>query len=144
MMNSTVDFRARGYPNLKGWLSWDGTFLVGPRYIKLLEGVERTGSIRAACGTLGLSYRTCLDRIRQMERTLGTEVLATRRGGNDPAAPSSLPPLANSCAYIDSGARKSSRRASRRTRGRPGGGPRSSAPNADSMGATGVAGRDPV
>ena len=80
---AAVDLSGRGYPNLKGWLSWDGAFLVGPRYIKLLEGVERTGSIRAACGTIGLSYRTCLDRIRQMERTIGTPMLATRRGGND-------------------------------------------------------------
>ena len=79
----SVDLPSRGYPNLKGWLSWDGSFLVGPRYIKLLEGVEQTGSIRAACRLIGLSYRTCLDRIRQMERILGTPVLATRRGGNE-------------------------------------------------------------
>jgi len=67
--------------NLKGWLSWDGSFLVGPRYIRLLEGVEREGSIRGACRGTGMSYRTCLNRIRQMERTLGTAMLTTRRGG---------------------------------------------------------------
>jgi len=55
--------------------------LVGPRYIRLLEGVEREGSIRGACRGTGMSYRTCLNRIRQMERTLGTAMLTTRRGG---------------------------------------------------------------
>jgi molybdate transport system regulatory protein len=69
------------HPNLKGWLSWDGTFLVGPRYIRLLEGVERSGTIRGACDATGLSYRTCLNRVRQMERTLGVTILVTRRGG---------------------------------------------------------------
>jgi molybdate transport system regulatory protein len=75
------DLLAHGYPNLKGWLSWDGTFLVGPRYIRLLEGVDRTGTIRAACLGTGMSYRTCLNRIRQMERTLGAPMLTTTRGG---------------------------------------------------------------
>lgn len=75
------DVPRRGYPNLKGWLSWDGAFLVGPRYIRLLEGVDRTGTIREACLETGLSYRTCLNRIRQMERTLGAPMVTTRRGG---------------------------------------------------------------
>lgn len=76
-----LDLVAHVHPNLKGWLSWDGTFLVGPRYVRLLEGVERTGTIRGACAATGLSYRTCLNRVRQMERTLGVPMLSTRRGG---------------------------------------------------------------
>jgi molybdate transport system regulatory protein len=62
-------------------LNWDGDFLVGPRYIRLLEGVERTGSIRDACRGIGLSYRSSLERIRRMERTLGAPMVLTRRGG---------------------------------------------------------------
>jgi molybdate transport system regulatory protein len=79
----TTEFRRRAYPNLKGWLSWDGQFLLGPRYVRLLEGVEVTGSIRAACASTGMSYRTCLKRIRRLEQTLGVPVLRTRRGGVD-------------------------------------------------------------
>jgi molybdate transport system regulatory protein len=77
----TSDVFRHGYPNLKGWLSWDGDFLLGPRYIRLLEGVERTGTIREACRGTGLSYRTSLERIRRMERTLGAPVVTTSRGG---------------------------------------------------------------
>ena len=76
-----LDLARHVHPNLKGWLSWDGAFLVGPRYIKLLEGAQRAGTIRGACAESGLSYRTCVKRIRQMERTLGVPMLLTRRGG---------------------------------------------------------------
>jgi len=70
-------------PHLKGWLSLDGEFLVGPRYIKLLEGIERTGTIREGCVATRMSYRTCLTRLRQMERVLGAPIVLTRRGGAD-------------------------------------------------------------
>jgi molybdate transport system regulatory protein len=76
-----LDLAGHVHPNLKGWLSWDGAFLVGPRYIRLLEGVERTGTLRGACDATGLSYRTCMNRVRQMERTLGVAMIETRRGG---------------------------------------------------------------
>jgi molybdate transport system regulatory protein len=66
---------------LKGWLVWDGEFLMGPRYARLLEGIDETGTIRGACDRTGLSYRTCLARLRAMERTLGAPILITRRGG---------------------------------------------------------------
>jgi len=91
-------------PRQKLWLNWDGVFLMGPRYLRFLDAVDRTGTIRAAgravgwlrfldavdrTGTIraagravGWSYRTCLNRIRQMERVLGAKVLATTRGGS--------------------------------------------------------------
>ncbi|HEX6965851.1 MAG TPA: hypothetical protein VF166_08620 [Gemmatimonadaceae bacterium] len=68
-------------PALKGWLTWDDDFFLGPRYIKLLEGIERTGTIRGACPGTGMSYRTCLNRIRRMERILGEPVIVVTRGG---------------------------------------------------------------
>jgi molybdate transport system regulatory protein len=68
-------------PHHKLWLNWDGAFLMGPRYLRFLEAVDRTGTIRAAGREVGWSYRTCLNRIREMERVLGAKVLATRRGG---------------------------------------------------------------
>lgn len=69
-------------PAIKGWLLWDGEFVMGPRYIRLLEGIERHGSIRGACADLGLSYRTCLSRIRRMERVTGAAIVVTQRGGS--------------------------------------------------------------
>jgi molybdate transport system regulatory protein len=69
-------------PRQKLWLNWDGVFLMGPRYLVFLDAVARTGTIRAAGQVVGWSYRTCLNRIRQMERVLGAKVLATARGGS--------------------------------------------------------------
>jgi molybdate transport system regulatory protein len=66
---------------LKGWLTWDGEFFVGPRYIRLLEAVGVAGTITGACASCGMSYRTCINRIRQMERTLGAPILEISRGG---------------------------------------------------------------
>jgi molybdate transport system regulatory protein len=73
--------RAHLKPHSKLWLNWDGAFLMGPRYLRFLEAVDRTGTIRAAGAEVGWSYRTCLNRIREMERVLGAKVLATTRGG---------------------------------------------------------------
>jgi molybdate transport system regulatory protein len=69
-------------PHQKLWLNWDGMFLMGPRYLRFLDAVDRLGTIRAAGRVVGWSYRTCLNRIRQMERVLGAKVLATTRGGS--------------------------------------------------------------
>src|SRR5256885_11824710 len=68
-------------PGLKVWLNYDGLFLMGPRYLRFLTAVQRTGTIRAAGREVGWSYRTCLNRLRRMERGLGSPVLLTTRGG---------------------------------------------------------------
>jgi len=68
-------------PGLKCWLRLGDDFLMGPRHVHLLEDVERLGSIRAACVEVGLSYRTCMNRLRRMEAVLGGKVLETHRGG---------------------------------------------------------------
>src|SRR2546428_1404781 len=73
--------RAHLKPHHKLWLDWDGAFLMGPRYLHFLDAVDRVGTIRAAGREVGWSYRTCLNRIREMERGLGAKVLATTRGG---------------------------------------------------------------
>ncbi len=74
--------RAHLAPRQKLWLNWDGAFLMGPRYLRFLDAVDRAGTIRAAGQAVGWSYRTCLNRIRQMERVLGAKVLTTTRGGS--------------------------------------------------------------
>ena len=78
---------------LKGWLTCDGEFFVGPRYIRLLEGVDAAGTIRGACDSCDMSYRTCINRIRQMERTLGAPILDISRGGAEHGG-AKLTPLA--------------------------------------------------
>src|SRR5258705_11834271 len=76
--------RAHLQPRHKLWLNWNGAFLMGPRYLRFLEAVEDTGTIRAAGRAVGWSYRTCLNRIRAMERVLGAKVLVTSPGGATP------------------------------------------------------------
>ena len=68
-------------PRIKVWFAWKGGFLMGPNYLRFLEAVERTGTIRGAGKAAGWSYRTCLNRTRKMESALGQPVLSTTRGG---------------------------------------------------------------
>ncbi len=73
---------ARLAPRQKVWLLCDGLFLMGPNYLRFLRAVDQTGTIREAGKAVGWSYRTCLNRIRRMERALGAPVLLTARGGS--------------------------------------------------------------
>jgi molybdate transport system regulatory protein len=68
-------------PRQKVWLTFEGSFLMGPNYLRFLQAVNETGTIREAGKAVGWSYRTCLNRIRRMEGILGTRVLETARGG---------------------------------------------------------------
>jgi molybdate transport system regulatory protein len=68
-------------PRHKVWLNWDGLFLMGPNYLRFLVAVDDTGTIREGGRAVGWSYRTCLNRLRRMEKVLGRPVLLTNRGG---------------------------------------------------------------
>lgn len=68
-------------PRHKVWLNWDGLFLMGPNYLRFLAAVDDTGTIREGGRAVGWSYRTCLNRLRRMEKVLGRPVLLTIRGG---------------------------------------------------------------
>jgi molybdate transport system regulatory protein len=70
-------------PRHKIWLNWDGLFLMGPNYLRFLAAVDQSGTIREGGKAVGWSYRTCLNRLRRMERVLGRPVLITRRGGRE-------------------------------------------------------------
>ena len=73
--------KAHLQPKQKLWFTWKGRFLMGPRYLRFLEAVDKSGTIRAAGQEVGWSYRTCLNRLREMEQVLGSKVLETKRGG---------------------------------------------------------------
>jgi molybdate transport system regulatory protein len=68
-------------PRHKVWLTLDGSFLMGPNYLRFLRAVDETGTIREAGKVVGWSYRTCLNHVRRMEGILGARVLETARGG---------------------------------------------------------------
>ena len=73
---------ARFAPRHKVWVLCDGSFLMGPNYLRFLRAVDETGTIREAGRAVGWSYRTCLNRVRRMERALDAPVLLTARGGS--------------------------------------------------------------
>jgi molybdenum-dependent DNA-binding transcriptional regulator ModE len=58
-------------PRHKVWLNWNGSFLMGPNYLRFLAAVDETGTIREGGRAVGWSYRTCLNRLRRMEQALG-------------------------------------------------------------------------
>ena len=97
--NSPRLLDGRVQTRLKGWLTCDGEFFVGPRYIRLLEAVEVAGTIRGACAQTDMSYRTCINRIRQMERTLGAPILDISRGGSGHGS-AKLTPLARRLIHV--------------------------------------------
>ncbi|HLQ59441.1 MAG TPA: hypothetical protein VK113_08010 [Gemmatimonadales bacterium] len=77
MTAKTVSLGSHLTAGHKVWLDWDGEFLMCPRSLHFLTAVETAGTIRAAGQAVGWSYRTCSNRLRQMERVLGLHMLAT-------------------------------------------------------------------
>lgn len=59
-----------------------GEAVLGNGAAFLLDGVARTGSIRAAAAELGMAYSKAWRIIRLLEGALGAPVLARRKGGN--------------------------------------------------------------
>lgn len=69
-------------PKLKLWLSSpeaEGAF--GDGRWRLLEAVQQHGSLRAAAGALGISYRKAWGDLRKAEQVLGVKLIEKRRGG---------------------------------------------------------------
>ncbi len=54
---------------------------IGPGKVALLEAIARTGSISAAGRALRMSYRRAWELVEDLNRHLGTPVVATAAGG---------------------------------------------------------------
>jgi molybdate transport system regulatory protein len=66
---------------VKVWLEKDGQYVFGLGLSEILKAVEAAGSIKAAAGLLGKSYRHVWGRIKKAERALGEPLVETRVGG---------------------------------------------------------------
>ena len=66
---------------VKVWLEIDGQYVFGFGLSEILKAVEAAGSIKAAAGSLGKSYRYVWGRIKKAERALGEPLVETRVGG---------------------------------------------------------------
>ncbi len=55
--------------------------VIPPDILALLEVIESTGSLRAACRLLGYNPSTYVEKLRSIERRLGVKLVSSRRGG---------------------------------------------------------------
>ena len=70
-------------PHAKVWLEVDGQYVFGRGMSEILKAVEQTGSIKAAAGQLGKSYRYVWAKIKRAEQALGAPLIRTHVGGRD-------------------------------------------------------------
>jgi len=68
-------------PGFRLWLSRGPGAVFGPGKCRLLEAIDREGSLRAAADSLGISYRKAWGDLRTAERALGVSFLTRTRGG---------------------------------------------------------------
>ncbi|WP_035220190.1 LysR family transcriptional regulator [Desulfatibacillum aliphaticivorans] len=66
----------------KIWVQDDeGNVVFGLGRLRILEAIQKTGSLRAAAQELGMGYRAIWARIRATEERLGVPVLEKKQGG---------------------------------------------------------------
>ncbi len=68
-------------PRATIWFERQGSYLLGDQESRLLEAIDRVGSIKEAAKAAGISYRTAWARLQEMERALGHAVVKSRAGG---------------------------------------------------------------
>lgn len=70
------------YPKVKIWfVNGDDEAIIGGGLARLLEAIEKYGSIAKASSNLNMSYRYALHRISLAEKRLGFKLVKTNRGG---------------------------------------------------------------
>ena len=65
----------------KIWLDINGDVAFCHGKARLLAAIRERGSIRQAARALGMSYRRAWEYLRDLERAMGTSVVATQVGG---------------------------------------------------------------
>lgn len=78
----------------KIWFEINGKPLIGDGRLKMLESINKHGSIIKASEEIEVSYRKTRGAIRDMEASLGERLVKTRRGGTEGGG-ASLTDLAN-------------------------------------------------
>jgi len=65
----------------KVWIERDGQIVMSEYRARLLEAIEREGSVAAAADALGLPNRTAWKKLREIEEAAGTALLDSGSGG---------------------------------------------------------------
>jgi molybdate transport system regulatory protein len=69
-------------PKFNVWLEKKNKVVLSPWRVRLLEAVAEAGSISAAAEKLGVPYRRCWEKLREIELGLGAKVIETAVGGS--------------------------------------------------------------
>ena len=67
----------------KFWVEQDGELVLSDWRVDLLQAVEETGSLSAACARMNVAYRVGWGKIKEIERRLGISLLDSRSGGTE-------------------------------------------------------------
>lgn len=68
--------------NYKIWIETDlHVSILGEGKWKLLTAIKETGSLKAAVGSMGLSYRQTWTKLKEIEEKLGFPIIEKSRGG---------------------------------------------------------------
>lgn len=67
----------------KVWLEREGDLVFGEGKVRILEAVQREGSLNKAAESLGMSFRHAWGYISAVEKRLGTKLLDKKKGGKD-------------------------------------------------------------
>lgn len=68
-------------PNFKLWLEKEKESVAGEGRIKLLEAIEREGSLNKAAKSMDMSYRHAWGIIKKLEKKLDFEIVKSLKGG---------------------------------------------------------------
>ena len=68
-------------PRFNLWIEKEGVVLISRWRARLLEAIDRTGSITAAANELDVPYRRAWERIQEMEHCLDSKLIDTEIGG---------------------------------------------------------------
>jgi len=80
-------------PKAKIWLEFEGESLLGRGGAKLLESIEKEGSLTKAAKNLNISYRYAWGYLKKIEKRIGEPIVETFKGGRDGGGGMRLTPL---------------------------------------------------
>jgi molybdate transport system regulatory protein len=70
-------------PRLNIWFERDGEVATSRWRVRLLEAIDREGSISAGARAMGVPYRVAWQKVHEMEERLGIRLLETQTGGTE-------------------------------------------------------------
>jgi molybdate transport system regulatory protein len=71
------------HPRLNVWFEREGEVVTSRWRVRLLESIDREGSISAGARAMDVPYRVAWQKVHEMEERLGLRLLETQTGGTE-------------------------------------------------------------